>query len=142
MERYEIVIKDETQKEWNNISGEGQPMPSNVAGQDEQPVNYKEEKTSTMLKVVAKASINQARSLIVSRIGEFQRDTLLQQKIDDTINIVDTAMAFYVNPVYGAINLATSTASKLITRQIETEKEQNRLSVSLRRAGYINRSRE
>ena len=142
MERYEIVIKDETQKEWSNISGEGRPMPSNVAGQEEAPANYKEEKTSTMLKVVAKTSINQARSLIVSRIGEIQRDTLLQQKIDDSINIVETAMAFYVNPIYGAINLGTSTISKLMTRQIETEKEQHRLNVSLRRAGYINRSRE
>lgn len=145
MERYEIVIVDRRTKKDTNVSGEDKKKkPTNVSGEDQEDEetkdNKKEQKATA--KLIAKTAISEARSLIIPHIGEITRDSLLQQKIDDTLSVVDTAISFAIHPVYGALNMATKTASKLIQYTIDNEKEQNRLEVSLQRASYVNRSRE
>ncbi len=147
MERYEIIITEKRKKAKNNVVGEDEKKPkSNVAGQedeDESEKLAKEKKDrATTLKLIAKTAINDARSLIVPNVGEYMRDSLLQQKVDDTMGIIDTAISFAIHPVYGLINYSTKVAGKAIQYTMQNEKEQNRLSVSLLRAGYVNRSRE
>lgn len=145
MERYEIIIQDRRTKKPTNVSGEDpKKKRTNVSGEDEDDENeqdqIKERKAAG--KLIAKTAINEARALIVPNIGAITRDSLFQQKIDSTLSMVDTAFAFAVHPAYGALNMATKTASRLIQYTIENQKEQTRLAVSLQRASYINRSRE
>ena len=143
MERYEIIIQDRRRKKPTNVSGEDDKQKkTNVSGEDDKNEKDEAENKIATGKLIAKTAISEARSLIVPHIGELTRDSLLQRKIDDTLNIVDTTMAFAIHPVYGMINLATKTANRMIQYTIENEKEQNRLAVSLQRASYINRSRE
>ena len=145
MERYEIVIIDRRQKKDTNVSGEDKKKkPTNVSGQDqedeEQKDNKKEKKVTAS--VVAKTALNEARSLILPHIGEVTRDSLLQEKIDNTASLVDTAISFAIHPAMGAVNLATKTASKMISLSVTRQKEITRLQVALQRASYVNRSRE
>ena len=143
MERYEIIIQDKRTKKPTNVSGEDdKKKKSNVAGEDEEKKQDQENKGITTAKVVAKKVVEEVRTLIVPHIADLSRDSLLQQKVDASLNIIDTAVSFYVNPVYGAINLANKVASTSIQYIFQLQKEQNRLSVELRRAGYINRSRD
>ena len=143
MERYEIIIQDRTTKKPTNVAGEdGKKKKSNVAGEKDENKQEQQDKGIGTAKVVAKNIVNEARLLIVPHIADISRDSLLQQKVDATLNMLDTAVSFYVNPVYGAINLANKMASTSIQYIFQLQKEQNRLSVELRRAGYINRSRD
>ena len=142
MERYEITIIDKGQKKPTNVAGEDKKKKSNVAGEQEEKEQEQQDKGISTAKVVAKAVVNEARTLIIPHIGEYARDSVLQQKIDATLNLIDTAASFYVNPVYGAINLANKLSSTAIQYFFQLQKEQNRLSIELRRASYINRSRD
>lgn len=145
MERYEIIIQDRRSKKPTNVAGEDDRRnKTNVSGEDEEDKEKNDQKESNKatLKLITKTAISEARSLIVSRVGELTRDSLLQQKIDDTLNIVDTAMAFAIHPAYGLVNMATKQASRMIQYTIENQKEYQRLTISLQRASYINRSRE
>ncbi len=143
MERYEIVITEKGKKTESNVAGqEGSTTTTNVAGQDE-----KETKDAKMSKwaiagVVGKTILNEAQTLIVPRIGEYTRDSLLQQKVDSAISIGDTAAAFAVNPVMGMINLTNKIAGSALDYAIRYQKEQERLTVQTQRASYVNRSRD
>ena len=144
MERYEIFITDKTEEKKTGVSGEDkETKKSNVAGEDDKEKEKEAKKESrATAKIIAKTTIGEVKSLIVPRIGEYARNSLLQQKIDDTMGLVDTAISMAINPVYGLLNLSTKQVSNLITYTINNEKEQTRLSVALRRASYINRSRD
>lgn len=142
MERYEIIITEKDKKAKNNVAGEdGRKPESNVAGEEEKEADLKKERNAAA-KLVIKTAVSEARSLLVPHIGEIARDSLLQQRVDATLGLVDTAINFAIHPVYGAINLATNVASRAIRYTIENEKEQNRMAVMMQRASYVNRSRD
>lgn len=144
MERYEIIIKGKaTSKKKTNVSGEDEKeKKTNVAGEDGKEQEDKQKSAHATVKMIAKTSLNEAKALIVPNIGVWSRNSLLQERVDDTINLIDTAISFAIHPVYGLINFSTKMAGKLIQYSVQNEKEQNRLTVALRRASYINRSRE
>lgn len=144
MERYEIIIKGKaTSKKKTNISGEDEKeKKTNVAGEDKDETVESVKSAFATTKMITKTALNEAKALIVPNIGVWTRNSLLQERVDDTINLIDTAISFAIHPVYGAINFSTKMASKIIQFSIQNEKEQNRLTVALRRASYINRSRE
>lgn len=144
MERYEIIIKGKaTSKKKTNVSGEDEKeKKTNVAGEDKDETVEAVKSAMATTKVIAKTAINEAKSLIIPRIGVYARDSLLQAKIDDTMNLIDTAVSFAIHPVYGAINFTNKAVSKVMSFAIESEKQQNALYVAMRRASYINRSRD
>ena len=142
MERYEIVIKDETNPKDTNVSGEqnGKKVDDNTSGKQEDKKDEKEKGISA--KVVGKMALQQAKQLIVPHIAEYTRDSLLQQKVEDVMTIVSIGTSFAINPVLGLFDLTMTQLGKLITYEANRQKEQNRIEASLRRASYINRSRE
>ena len=142
MERYEIIIQDKRTKKPTNVSGEDEKKKTNVSGQDENDKEEGEKNSRVTAFTIAKMAISEARSLVVVNIGEFARDSLLQSKIDETLDVVDTITSFAIHPVYGAINLATKSVSKGIQFAISNQKETTRLAEAMRRASYVNRSRE
>lgn len=143
MERYEIIIRgNASTKKKTNVAGEDKKdKDTNVAG-DQDTQKEKNQTKDATAKVIAKTALNEAKTLIIPRIGAYARDSLLQERIDDTISLIDTAFAFAINPVYGAINIATKQVSSLLTFALNNQKEQVRINVAMRRASYINRSRD
>lgn len=135
MATYEIVIKQgESGQNSDNLAGNSdeqqQQQSDNIAG------------TSNQLKGVLKYAItNSARTLVVSKVGETTRNNLLQRRIDTAFGLVQTAQAFAIDPVFGAINLTISVASQALDYQANASRQASRLSVMAERAGYINRSR-
>ena len=143
MERYEIIITEKGKKTESNVAGqEGSTKTTNVAGQDEKKIEDVKNASGALVSVIAKTMLNEAQTLIVPRIGEFTRDSLLQQKVDSAISIGDTAAAFAVNPVMGMINLTNKIAGSALDYAIRYQKEQERLTVQMQRASYVNRSRD
>lgn len=144
MERYEIIIRgNASTKKKTNVSGEDEKeKDTNVADDEEKEEKEKKKSAKATARLITKTALNEAKGLIVPRIGDMTRNSLLQERIDDTISIIDTTISFAINPVYGMLNFSTKMASKMIQYTIQNEKEQNRLNVALRRASYINRSRE
>lgn len=130
---YEIIIRQ----------GDGAEDKSNLAGGSKKTAEEKAlAKTKNQMAGALKyAALQSTRELVVSRVGEFTRNNLLQQQIDAGINIAQTAMAFAVNPWLGAVTLATQVLSSVITYQTNVTKEAHRLGVTRERAGYMNRSR-
>lgn len=135
MAKYEIIIRTEGESKGGaskNIAGGGkekhEPSLSDlIDDQTKRIVNY--------------ATIYTAKNLVASKVGEQTRNNILQQKIDYGMEFLETAAAFIVNPVYGAVKLGLNIASKSIDYNLAVSKEKNRLSVDAERAGYVNRSR-
>ena len=143
MERYEIIIQDRRSKKPTNVSGEDDKKKTNVSGEDEENEKEDKEKTSKIgAKLIAKTVINEARQLVVANIGQIERDTLLQTKIEEGFDLADTIVGFAVHPAYGALNLANKLTNKMINLSVKQQHESTRLEVSLQRASYVNRSRE
>ena len=143
MERYEIYIKGNIpDKKKTNVAGEDEKKKSNVAGEDKQEEKNEKKGGIATAKIIAKQTLSEVRTLIVPHIAEYTRDSLLQKKVDSAFDILDTAIAFYVNPVYGAINMANKGISTMTQYFMDMSKESNRLSVALRRSSNINRSRD
>lgn len=144
MERYEIVIVDRRKKNKTNVSGEDEKEnDTNVVDEDpedEKDDKKKEKKVSA--KVIAKTAIAEARSLIVPHLGELTKDSLLQQKVEESLSLVDTMTSFAIHPAYGAFNLSTKLFTQAINLGVKNQQEQIRLSEAMRRASYINRSRD
>ena len=142
MERYEIIIQDRRNKKPTNVSGEddNKKVDDNTSASKDDKKDSKEEGISA--KVVGKMALQQAKKLIVPHIAEYTRDSLLQQKVDDVMTFVSLGMSFAIHPVLGMVELTTTYASKIISFEAERQKQQNILEASLRRASYINRSRE
>lgn len=143
MERYEIIITEKGKKTESNVAGqEGSTTTTNVAGQDEKET--KDAKTSkwAIAGMVGKAILNEAQTLIVPRIGEYTRDSLLQQQIDSAIGVASTAAAFAIHPIVGLVDLTNKTVSSALDFSIRQQKEQERLTVQMQRASYVNRSRD
>lgn len=136
MATYEIIIKDETK---GNVSN------TNISNEDNatktKETNESQE-SSINAKAIGQVALNTAKTLVISKVGDFTRDNLLQQKINFGISSVMTINSFLINPVYGSINLATQMASSLLDYSIDLQKETNLLRIQSARAGYINRSRD
>ena len=143
MERYEIIITEKEGKVKTNVSGvEESQRKTNIAGQDDKKAKDVKQSKDAIASVIAKTVINEARALVIPRIGEFARDSLLQQKIDASLNLADTAVSFAINPIVGIANLGNKMASSALDFGIRYQKEQERLTVQLQRASYVNRSRD
>lgn len=133
MAQYELIIKNETTN--------GTDEPTNMAGMGEEESKDISKATPSMAKVTGLIATTLTNSLVLSKVGEFTRDSLTQQKINAATSIGTTVAAFAVNPALGVITLATSMTSQAIDYGINVEKEFNRMSIVGERAGYINRSR-
>lgn len=134
MATYEIIIKQgENGEKMGSFAGENdqnQQTSDNIANGNSQ------------LKAVLKyTAIQSARQLVVSKVGETTRNSLLQQKINSVVGLAQTAAAFAIDPVFGAINLAINVASQAIDYQANVSRQTSQLSVMAERAGYMNRSR-
>lgn len=142
MERYEIIIKDEVNPKDTNTSGEenGKKVDDNTSQGKDEKKEKKEKGISA--KVVGKMAIQQAKQLIVPHIGEYARDTLLQQKVDDVMTMISMGTSFAIHPVVGLVEMTTTYMGKIMSFEVERQKQQNQLEASLRRASYINRSRD
>lgn len=134
MATYEIIIK-----QGGKDGGKG-----NLAGENDQNQQTSDNiaNGNSQLKAVLKfTAVQSARQLVVSKVGETTRNSLLQQKINSVVGLAQTAAAFAVDPVFGAINLAINVASQAIDSQASESQQTSRLSVMAERAGYMNRSR-
>lgn len=135
MAQYELIIKNETS------TGSDGEEPTNMAGMGEKPNKSISKPTMSMAKVVNLIGTSLTSSLVLSKVGEFSRDSLLQQQINTATSLAITGSAFAVNPALGTITLATSMISQSIDYDINARKELNRTLITGERAGYINRSR-
>lgn len=134
MAQYELIIKNETTN--------GTDEPTNMAGMGEQESKDISKPTPSMAKVTGLIASNLAKDLIISKVGEVTRDSLLQRQINAVGGLVTTGMAFAVDPVLGIATASIGIASNLIDYSINMNKEINRLGINRERAGYINRSRD
>lgn len=132
MATYEIIIRQEQEDNDNNLAGK-KPK--------EQEETNTAKGSSTIKSALKYATIQSARQLVVSKVGAVARDNLLQRKIDLAVGIAEHAVAFAINPVFGAINLGISLISQSIDYSLKLEKQTNRTTVLAERAGYLNRSR-
>lgn len=132
MATYEIIIKSELDGDDSNLAGSKK--------KDSEEDNTA--KASGEIKNALKyATIQSARQLVISKVGTVTRNNLLQQKIDLAMGMAQSAVAFAIDPVYGAINLGISLISQTIDANLKMEKQRNRTTVLAERAGYLNRSR-
>lgn len=146
---YEIIIKDETGKGvGTNVSGDDNTTPQQPDKPQPQPKpltpdnNDSKEKASDFnAKFLAKLGYDMVNDFVISRVGQYTRDSLTQQKINAVSSVASNSMAFAVNPVLGGISLATSIVSKSIDYAVATQKEAHAQSNDWQRAGWINRSR-
>ena len=134
MAQYELIIKSE--------ESEGKGEPTNMAGMGEDPNENISKPTTSMAKITGLIAMNLAKELVVSKVGEVTRDSLLQRKIDTATGLVTTVGAFAVDPGLGLATAGIGIASQLIDYSVNMEKEMNRLAINRERAGYINRSRD
>ena len=142
MEKYEIIIKKDKTKKKTNVSGEDEKEKKSAVAGEDQEAGKDKDYSEVSAKIIAKTALNEVKGLIVPRIGEWTRNSLFEAKINDAMSLIDTAASFAVNPVYGAINLSTKMIGNVLTQVINNEKAQNKMNVSMRRASYINRSRD
>ena len=137
MASYEIIIRNEVEEDKNEAT-------ENLAGQDSASIEDKAiaKAKSTTKRALRYVAINSTRELVISKVGAVTRNNLLQRKIDTVMSIAQTAIAFSVNPVLGAVTLATSAISRVIDLNLALEKQRNVSEVMWQRAGWINRSRD
>lgn len=135
MASYEIIIRNETEEEKNEAT-------ENLAGQDKDKDKATSKTTTTLKRALKYVALSSTRELVVSKIGAVTRNNLLQRKIDIATSMAQTAYAFAVNPVIGAVTLATSIISQTIDYNLALEKQRNVAQVMWQRAGWINRSRD
>lgn len=132
MEQYEIVIVNDTGGgDKSNLAGQGGKNEDNLATQNT--------KLANIMKYTAMQS---ARQLVVSKVGQFTRDNLLQRRIDTAVGLAENVVAFAINPVFGAINLAIRITSQALDYSIRKQKEYTSSQIMWERAGWLNRSRE
>lgn len=137
MASYEIIIRNEVEEDKNEAT-------ENLAGQDSTSIEDKAiaKAKSTTKRALRYIAINSTRELVISKVGAVTRNNLLQRKIDTVMSMAQTAIAFSVNPVLGAVTLATSAISRVIDLNLSLEKQRNVSEVMWQRAGWINRSRD
>lgn len=135
MATYEIIIRNGTKNDKVN---------KNLANSGEEKEKDRKEATaSKSLKAAMKyVATNSVRELVVSKVGATARDSLLQRKINVAMSMGQTALAFMVNPVVGAVVTATSMMSQAIDYNLKLEKQSNRAQRDWQRAGWMNRSRD
>lgn len=136
MATYEIIIKDETkgQNRFVNISSDEESAKNKETNESKE--------SSVTAKAVSQVLLNTAKTLVISKIGDYTRDNLLQQKINMGMSSIMTINSFLISPIYGTINLATQMTSNFMDYAINLQKEANMLRIQSARAGYINRSRD
>ena len=125
--------------------GKGNKEDENLAGDKDEEKKKKDneaEEGAQIIKAKAMFLMNTAKTLVVSKVGEYTRDSLLQRKINAAMDAAETAIAFAIDPVFGAVRMAISYGSQAIDYRANVSKQNSRLSVMGERAGYINRSRE
>jgi len=133
--QYELIVKvskTEGDKSDENLAGDGKDTKKKNQASENGKIN----------KALTAVALNAARSLVVSKVGEFTRDNVLQRKIDAVMDMADTAIMFAINPVLGAANLAVKVVAAGIQWNTAVSQQESRGSVMLQRAGYINRSRD
>ena len=131
MATYEIIIKHEIDDDNDNLAGSKK--------KDKEDNTAKEK--AEVKKALKYATIQSARQLVVSKVGVTTRNNLLQQRVDLAVSMAQHAVAFAIDPVFGAINLGISLISQTIDASIKLEKQSNRTGILAERAGYLNRSR-
>lgn len=136
MATYEIIIKDETkgQNRFVNISSDEESAKNKETNESKE--------SSVTAKAVSQVLLNTAKTLVISKIGDYTRDNLLQQKINMGMSSIMTINSFLISPIYGTINLATQMTSNFMDYAINLQKEANMLRIQSAKAGYINRSRD
>lgn len=136
MATYEIIIKDETkgQNRFVNISSDEESAKNKETNESKE--------SSVTAKAVSQVLLNTAKTLVISKIGDYTRDNLLQQKINMGMSSIMTINSFLISPIYGTINLATQMTSNFMDYAINLQKEANMIRIQSAKAGYINRSRD
>lgn len=133
MAQYEILIKtDITDEENKNLaSDQKKTKEQNALAKTSQSVNHALEYMTT----------NMARTVVMSVVPELVRDSRVAQRINFAMNMVQTAQAFAINPIFGTAHLIMQTANDLIGYTVNAQKQFYRNEINLQRAGYLNRSR-
>lgn len=133
MAQYEILIKtDITDEENKNIANDKKQT-------DEQKALAKT--NASIEHAIDYMITNTARSVVTNVVPELVRDSRVNDRINFAMNMVSTAQAFAVNPIFGTATLIMQTANDLIGYTLNARKEALRNDVNLQRAGYLNRSR-
>ncbi len=86
---------------------------------------------------VLKRSISYA----TSHVGEWTRDSRLQQQINGVTKIAGYASAIAINPTMGTVGLAMDLITSELDYAFKSRRENYSLSILNRRAGNLNRSR-
>lgn len=110
----------------------------------EDPTQQKEENgkgTSFSTKVLTLYLGKQALNMATSRVGTMTGNSLLQEKVNETLKIVGYAGAIAVNPVMGVMAMGVDMVSQGIDYSTNAGKEASALEILNTRAGNINRSR-
>lgn len=133
MAQYEILIKTEISDEDNkNIASD------NKKTKEKDSIS----KTQTSVEHAIDYMITTtAKSIVTSVVPELVRDTRVSDRINFAMNMVQTAQAFAINPVFGAAQLTMQIAGDILGYALNQRRENLRGEVMWQRAGYINRSR-
>lgn len=83
----------------------------------------------------------QSLSMVTSRVGQFARDSVIQDKVNGVLKISAYAGAMAVNPILGGLALGFDLLNSTIDWASKSNQEGNSLSIRTERAGRINRSR-
>lgn len=109
------------------------------------PTKQKEKKGQSSSMATAAIALHlgkQAINMAKLRVGQYTRNSALQDTINSTLKIAGYAYAIYANPVLGSIALGVDITSSLLDYGYNRKLEQNRLGILQERAGSnINRSR-
>lgn len=133
MARYEILIKTDISDEQNK----------NLASDKQKTTEEKAlaKTTDSIQHAVDYMITNTARTVVTNVVPELVRDSRVTDRINFAMNMVQTAQAFAINPIFGTATLLLQTSNDIIGYMLNVRKEALRNEVNLQRAGYINRSR-
>lgn len=133
MAQYEILIKTEIDdKEAKNLASDGKKTETEKA---------LAKTNSSIQNAVNYMITNTARNVVMNVVPEFVRDSRVSDRINFALNMVQTAQAFAINPIFGTAQLAMQVGNDIVGYLLNSRRERERLEVNLQRAGYINRSR-
>lgn len=132
MAQYEILIKTDISDKENR----------NLAIEKEQEAEKDLAKEGANISNALKYAVTtMAKSTVMSVVPELVRDARVSQAINFGMTLAQSAIAFAVNPAFGAASLAISVGGDLLSYTLASRRERIANTVDLQRAGYLNRSR-